>query len=217
MKIAIDCRSLRKPPAGVPNFLLSVVNSLAIQKKDWTIYLLSNEDFHEEVKDRLVDSVNVIKVIEPLFAFKSTAILWYILKIPFLVRRLKVDIFYTPIPNLPFFLPAKTKTVITLHDMVYKYFPETMSAMNLAINFFLHDRSVRKADFIWTVSEYTKRETELIFPDRRAIKIFVGSAVDKKYFIHKPFLLRKSSQRDPGSSFQKNSYFLSEPWNHGKI
>ena len=54
MKIAIDCRSLRKKPVGVPNFLIAVINSLAEEQKNWIFYLLSNEDFSQEVKKKLI-------------------------------------------------------------------------------------------------------------------------------------------------------------------
>lgn len=182
MKIAIDCRSFRKKPAGVPNFLVSVINTLAFQKEDWTIYLLANQNFDREVNERLTSAANVVRVISPLKPFDGIATLWYLLKVPFLVKKLKTDLFFTPIPNLPLWLPKKVKTMITVHDMVYKRLPKTMSATNWWINFFLHDRSIQRADHLWAVSEYTKNEVELLFPQRKCKTIFVGASIDKKIF-----------------------------------
>lgn len=198
MKIAIDCRCLRKKPAGVPNFLIAVINNLAVQQKNWKIYLLSNEDFSKEVKNKLHLSANVIPIIEPLVLFPKMATLWYILKIFFILKRLNVDLFYTPIPNLPSFIPQNIRTMITVHDMVYKRFPETMSIGNRLINFFLHNSSIRKADRIWTVSNYTKGEVELFYPERKCRHIEVGTAIDKNIYCpvvltpkEKELLLRK--------------------------
>src|SRR6185436_11922769 len=163
MKIAIDCRSLRKRPAGVPNFLLSFIHGLSKQQPGWTLYLMSNEPFHSLVMERLRPAENVHIKISRSFLFNRIAIAWYLFTLPRIVRNLSCDIFYTPIPNLPLWLP-RVRTCVTVHDMVYKLFPGTMSVTNRAINWLLHDRSLRKADWIWAVSRYTAGEVEKYFP-----------------------------------------------------
>lgn len=184
MNLAIDCRALRKRPAGVPNFLIGVINYLAVNKKEWKVYLLSNEDFHPEVNRKLKSADNVIRIIEPLPVFSSIATLWYLLKVASILKRLEISVFYSPIPNLPFNIPPHIKTMITVHDMVYKLFPETMSFGNRLINFFLHDRSIRNADKVWAVSDYTKGEIETFFPERKSRAIVVGTSIDKAIFYH---------------------------------
>src|SRR5260370_41268544 len=101
MKIAIDCRSLRSKPVGVPNFLIAAINNIASQRSEWIIYLLSNEDFSAEVKRKLILSKNVIPIIKPFWLLPRIATLWYFTKIYFILKRLKVNLFYTPLPNLP--------------------------------------------------------------------------------------------------------------------
>ena len=194
MKIAIDCRSLRKKPVGVPNFLISFIKEIANQHPDWSFYLLSNEDFSEEAKSRLPDNKSIHKVIAPLPVIPRIAVIWYLIKLPILVSRLDVNLFLTPIPNLPIFLFRKAKTLIVVHDMVYKLFPKTMSFQNWLINFFLHDRSFRKADYIWAVSNYTKTETEAFFPTRKCSKIFVGSSIDKSIFFKADISEKRKSE-----------------------
>lgn len=182
MRIAIDCRSLRKKPVGVPNFLIAVINHMALHRKDWTIYLLSNEDFHSEVKKKLNISGNVTPVIDPFIVFPGISTLWYFVKLPFIIRKLKIDFFYSPIPNLPLLMPAKVKTLITVHDMVYRLFPQTMSLENKFVNFLIHDRSIRRADKIWAISEYTRAEIERFYPKRRSTDILVGTAVESRLY-----------------------------------
>lgn len=191
MRIAIDCRSLRKKPAGVPNFLIGVINSIADQKKQWKIYLLSNSNFSEEAQAKISTAPNIIKVIEPLPIFSQIATVWYLIKVRSLLKNLNVDLFYSPIPNLPFFIPAHIKTIITVHDMVYKRFPETMSVGNRMINFCLHDRSIKCADKIWAVSNYTKSEIEHFFPERKSKRIETGTAIDKSVYSPKNLTLEQ--------------------------
>lgn len=181
MRLAIDCRSLRKKPAGVPNLLINFINTLATQEKNWTLYLLSNEAFDEEVNQRLVVLPHVHVLITPLPAF-NLAILWYVLKLPWILKKLQPDLFFTPIPNLPPWLPKGIRTMVEVNDMVYKHYPQTMSRGNWWINFFLHNRSICVADFLWAISHYTKQEIEQLYPQRRSREIVVGVSVDKQLF-----------------------------------
>jgi hypothetical protein len=114
MKIAIDCRSLSKKPAGVPNFLIAFINELSAQAEGMQIYLFSNSIFHPQVTDRLRLNSNVVRVTETFLPFQKIAIAWYLIKVPFLINKLNVDVFYTPIPNLPIWLPKRTRTCITV-------------------------------------------------------------------------------------------------------
>jgi glycosyltransferase involved in cell wall biosynthesis len=198
MKIAIDCRSLRKKPAGVPNFLIAMINNLATQRKHWVLYLISNEAFSAEVNNKLLSSENIIPIIKPLTLFPKSATVWYFLKTYFIIRNLKVDLFYTPIPNLPIFIPSNVKTMITVHDMVYRLFPNTMSIGNRLINFFLHDRSIRRADKIWAISNYTVGEVENFYPERKCSRIVVGTAVDKNIY-----RVRAYSSKEKAELFDK--------------
>jgi glycosyltransferase involved in cell wall biosynthesis len=194
MNIAIDCRSLTKKPAGVPNFLIAFINELSIQIPNGKVYLLSNQLFHTQVNERLRPQANVITIIETSVLFKKIAIVWYLVKMPFVIRKLDIDFFYTPIPNLPIWLPKKIITCITVHDMVYKRFAYTMSIYNKLINFFLHDRSINQADRIWAISNYTQSEVINLYPNRKRKSIFVGSSIDKGVYRTKVISPEKCSK-----------------------
>lgn len=194
MKIAIDCRSLRKKPAGVPNFLINAINTLASQHPDFTLYLLSNEAFHPEAAGRIEPRANVVVVVEPLAAGRQIATLWYLSKVYFILKRLRPDVFLAPAVLLPPVLPAGIRSLVVVHDMVYKQFPETMSASNRLLSWLLHDRSIRTADVLWAVSQYTRAEITRAYPERKCGDIFVGSAVDKAVF--RQLTLTDAEKRD---------------------
>ncbi len=186
MKIAIDCRALRKPPSGIPNYLVTAINSMVLQQPDWEFYLMANEPFHPELQGRLIHQRNVQVLIKPLPILKGVGILWYVFKVYFLLKRLKPDLFWGPNFLLPPVVPKGIKTLVTVHDCVPKRFRSTMSWINRVFFDVLNDQSVKKADKLWAVSEYTKSEIELYYPDRACKNIFVGSSIDQGTFKQVP-------------------------------
>lgn len=73
-----------------------------------------------------------------------------------------------------FFLPYKLKepSIVTIYDMVYKLFPETMAQDNLDLLNKIMPRSISESTKILTISENSKREISEILgvsPDKIAI------------------------------------------------
>lgn len=182
MKFAIDCRALRKPPSGIPNFLATAINGLAAQNPDWLIYLLANEDFNEDFKNIFSRSSNIKIIIRPIPILNSISFLWLLFKTRSILKEIKPDLFWGPAFLLPPFIPKKVKTLVTVHDLVFKEHKETMSGMNKLFFQLLHDRSISKADLIWSNSYYTKQGINRYFPLRRCEEIFVGFFINKKLF-----------------------------------
>jgi glycosyltransferase involved in cell wall biosynthesis len=84
--------------------------------------------------------------------------------------RTKVDIHHAH----NFFLPYKlhTPSVVTIYDMVYKLYPETMDQDNLDLLNKIMPRSVRDSTKILTISENSKREiSEILNIDPNKISI----------------------------------------------
>jgi len=183
MRIAIDCRPLTRLPTGVANFVIPAINEWSSLYPDSKFYLLINCPLHEEVKKRLSMRSNVIVINSPLFIFKNIGILWYHLKLWYILRKLNPNYFWAPTPLLPIWIPRSIKTIVTVHDFVYKEFKFTANKINRIVNFLFSDRSIKKADILWSISMYTKRKIEFYFPKRKCRSIFVGCAIDKKKFI----------------------------------
>lgn len=119
------------------------------------------------------------------------------------VNKLNLDVFHSP----AFFLPGKinTKSIISVHDMVYKFFKHTIPASRTIYFNILMPRSFKKADFILTISNFTK---SLILSEYPELKdkiqvIYINSGLDssltdgniefksimEKYNIKLPYLL----------------------------
>ena len=183
MRIALDGRSLASEPAGISNFTLNAINALSKDNKN-EIFIFSHKDINYTILNRLsFKNNNVFVVVKPLFFLKNIGILWFLIKFPFLIRFGNVDILWGPGQVLPLpFLTGKIKRIVTIHDLVFKFYVKTMSLYSRIENFIFTSRTIKNADFIWCVSDYTSKELKRHFPQRKAKDIFVGSGIDNTIF-----------------------------------
>ena len=75
--------------------------------------------------------------------------------------RDQLDVYWSPRHHLPLF--ANVPCVVTIHDLVWKEFPETMQPANLFVEKLLMPSSVEKAASVIAVSQSTKQEVESTF------------------------------------------------------
>jgi glycosyltransferase involved in cell wall biosynthesis len=78
-----------------------------------------------------------------------------------------------PMAALPICRRKKMKTVVTIHDLAFKHFPETFTKKDLRkLNFFA-DYSIRKSDRIIAISQATKKDILKFYPeiDEKKIKV----------------------------------------------
>ena len=182
MKIAIDCRALMNPPAGVANYLITAINEISAQKPSWLLYLLVNRDLHREAQSRIKKGGNVIIVKDPLRILGGIGILWYVVKIYFILKQLKPDYFWTPANVLPPMVPRGIRAIVTVQDLVSKQYANTMMLVDRFYYGILFDKSVNNAEILWTLSNYTKNELERNYPNRKCRDILVGECIDKELF-----------------------------------
>jgi glycosyltransferase involved in cell wall biosynthesis len=183
MRIALDGRSLSSEPAGISNFTLNAINALSEDKKN-VIFIFSHKEINNTILKRLsFKNGNVFITVKPLFFLKDIGVLWFFLKFPFLIRFGNFDILWGPSQVLPpSFLTGKIKRMVTIHDLVFKSYVKTMSLYIRIENFLSTSRTIKNADFIWCVSDYTSKELKQFFPHRKAKDIFVGSGIDNSVF-----------------------------------
>lgn len=192
MKIAIDCRCLRKPPSGVPNATLEIINNLSMYLPEAELYLLSNEEFHPEYQERIKKNINIHICIAPFLLCKKIAIIWYLFKPYFLTKKIKPEYFLATSFLLPPFLPGGIKKIVIIHDLVYKKLPETMSFTNRLIFKLFHDTSIKSADIIWTFSKYTREQLISFYPFTKDKSFFTGFGINQE--IYKPLCLSEEAK-----------------------
>jgi glycosyltransferase involved in cell wall biosynthesis len=81
---------------------------------------------------------------------------------------------------------GRMPTLLTVHDLVYRSLPWTMSRRNRLAWGLLAGRSISRADWIWAVSRFTAGEIRQHYPQRRARELVVGSGLNPLRAAHEP-------------------------------
>lgn len=94
-------------------------------------------------------------------------ILWQQVTLPGLCKKEHIDILWGPEQTLPL-LSMHAKKLLTVHDFVYKRYPETMQKSVLWINRIIGALSIKTASQILCVSNFTKGELLHFYPKAKA-------------------------------------------------
>lgn len=204
MTIAIDARTLISDITGVANFLKLSILSLS-KRKDIRIILFSPRPLNTALNEVFPSNVEV--VICPMWGIaKLPKLLWLLVMMPYLLRKYKANIYYSPTPSIPWGISSKVCSVITVHDVVNIEYAHTMKWNNRISNWLIFNRSVKKADILWANSEYTKAKIEHYFPHRKANSIFVGCSVDTD--IYKAYSLSPKDIQEMKNKLGIKNHFL---------
>ena len=182
MKVLVDGRAFVKTSAGISTFLQGCLDAWAKLCPQDTFYLALPQE-PDKTLDGLCFPPNVKWIVSDSLFFKTLPnLVWLLIMMPFFCIRYHVDIYFSPLPCIPFFLKKRVKKVIVVHDVVNIEFKDTMAWGNKMASWLLFKRSIRKADLIWTNSNYTKACVEKYFPIRNSRKIFVGCSVNRTIY-----------------------------------
>lgn len=221
MRIGIDARSLSYRLTGIGIYLKHLLEE--IQRKDHTnhYYLLSNTLINFELKNPKWFKI------EGKFKRKFLSTLWMQFRVPLIVYRYNMDLFWGPRHNLPLFLPSRVKTVLTVHDLVHRFYPETMALPNLFIERMLMRWSLLRSDRIIADSQSTASDIKSLYrvcqnkintihpgvpvlPDNSNDDVNLTKNFPSKYFLFVGTL-------DPRKNLERlfRAFELITPHNHG--
>ena len=82
-----------------------------------------------------------------------------------LFYNINFDVYHSPYPSLPFFLPNNCKKIITVHDLIFISSPENYPYIELIFLKLSLRYAVHKADVIICVSNYTKTSLLKLYPE----------------------------------------------------
>jgi glycosyltransferase involved in cell wall biosynthesis len=153
MRIAIDARPLTSELTGIGRYTYNILKQLIkiAPEHEWYLYA------HRPLKYSLPDSGNIhIRTGQVKRNLASTFFAQLIF--PVWSRLDKVDIFWSPRHHLPILLPQKTRKIVTIHDIVWKRHPETMTFSGRFIEKMLMPYALKHSDKIISVSSFTKNE-----------------------------------------------------------
>jgi glycosyltransferase involved in cell wall biosynthesis len=150
MRIAVDARPLcLERPTGISTYLRCLLEALAETDRE-NEYLLYA---HREIRWRPPAARWAKRI-----ARFPVGTAWLQLLAPLQIARDGVDLFWGTQHVLP--LASRVPTVLTVHDLTYLRFPETMARHNLWISRLLIGASVRRATRIAADTSNTARDLE---------------------------------------------------------
>ena len=90
--------------------------------------------------------------------YKSLRVFWEQVVLPIMAGRHKIDVLHFPAYVSPVVNLFGTKLVVTIHDMMYRYYPENYPRGQLLYFRYFIPASARRAEMIITVSKNTKKD-----------------------------------------------------------
>jgi glycosyltransferase involved in cell wall biosynthesis len=132
-------------------------------ESDFLIY--HKNHFNSELTPPQFPNYKIIQKNFPLY-WTQTRFAWEIFKT-------KPDVLWMPMQALPFLRRRSLKTVVTIHDLAFKYFPELFPTNDLRRLKLFTDYAIKNATKIITVSESTKNDILKFYPNIKEDKIKV--------------------------------------------
>jgi glycosyltransferase involved in cell wall biosynthesis len=191
MKIGIDASILaRGKTTGINRFLRNLLKYiLEIDKKNE--YFLFAPCKLQEYKSRGFNVITIgeNKIISPEYYFP----IWLNFVLPVALKKTRLNLFFQPNYFLPLFIHNKEiKFIITIHDLIPQLTPQYREFIYRTYLNILLPTSIKKSQFIITVSESTKKDV-IKFYDIPAERIFViYEASDDKFKLRKTTVEKKN-------------------------
>lgn len=178
MKIGLDIRTVGKNRTGDETVTLQLVNNLLKNNKKDVFSLFTDEKKQgvlAEIEAKFNQKGNKNFEIHSVLPAKKA--LWTLWSLPTFLKKSPVDILHVQYIT-PIWLPGNVKLVTTIHDVSFARHPEFIDKKDLfLLNHFI-PLSLKRADKIIAVSEFTKKEIVDIYkidPDKIEV-IYNGGA-----------------------------------------
>ena len=161
LNIAVDARSLAYPHGGIGRYTANLLREFVSLESPHRFFLYSDRPFQlgfplpEQWKVR-TGAVHT-RGLSTLF---SQAVF------PAWALKDKIDVFWSPAHVLPILLPPRVRKMVTVHDVGWKRFPRKMIPGS-SVESVLMPLSLRLADHIIAVSQFTRSEVQTLFPGVR--------------------------------------------------
>ncbi|OGI24904.1 MAG: hypothetical protein A3J76_05480 [Candidatus Moranbacteria bacterium RBG_13_45_13] len=177
MRIAINAADLdHQRIDGTRIYIWNMLKNFGPDADDRDQFLIYHKsEFNPELAFPVFENYKIFEKPFP-FWWTQTRFAWEIF-------REKPDVLWMPMHSLPYLRSKKTKTVVTIHDLAFKLFPQFFQKKDLhRLNLFT-DYAVQNADKLIAVSSSTKKDLLKIYPGLREEKIkVIYHGYDKELF-----------------------------------
>jgi glycosyltransferase involved in cell wall biosynthesis len=150
-RIGVDARLLAEPVTGIGRYLHEILSRLVNEGHEWYLYshkpIIIGNWKRENVR---IKNLNING--------RVLRMLWAQTILPYWAYRDNLDIFWSPSHRLPRYLPASIASVVTIHDLVWKYAGDTMRPLSRWLDSKFMIEASEIATVIIAVSNSTARD-----------------------------------------------------------
>ena len=155
MKIGFDAKRLFNNYTGLGNYSRTLVKNIAQNYPKNEYHLYSTHSNKNNETELFYDKNNFSLHFNKSF-FKS---IWRSFGIVKQLKKDKIDIYHGLSNELPFGIKnSGIKTIVTIHDLIFKIYPETYPFVDRLIYDFKFKYACKTADKIIAISEQTKKD-----------------------------------------------------------
>jgi len=183
INIAVDTRPLSITITGIGRYLQQLLIKMipaSEGKVQWFLYSDQEISFPYEFKN-LTRRCRKVKEDKPnnslLSSIRST--LTSQLLYPQWCKEDNIDVFWGARHQLPLTLPKHITKVLTIHDLVWKKYPKTMSRAGLFTEKLLMPPAIRRADHIICISKSTQDTINEFYPEQISKTEVIYGGVNK--------------------------------------
>lgn len=171
MHIAIDARNLLTTRNGIGRSLLEICRELCKRDSQITLCWPNTPDV---VPEGIVAATNCFSS----YRGGLGRFLWSFSNLPHQIKKCNPDIFWGPSHRLPANLDPSIPRVVTIHDLVWAKYPQTMRRSGWLADRILAPHAMKRADAIIAVSNATRDDIIERFPKlaRKVHVIYPGAS-----------------------------------------
>jgi len=166
MKIAIQAADLDAPRIdGTRVYILNLLKYFGKLDTSSEFLIYHKDKFNPELTPPDFPNYKIKKISSP-FLWTQTRFAWEL-------QKDKPDVLWMPMHNMPVLKRKGLKSIVTIHDLAFKYFPGTFTKKDLFKINLLTKIAISCADKIITISESSKKDILKFYPSTQPEKIKV--------------------------------------------
>ncbi len=203
MKIAIDIRNIGRHKTGSEVVVRELVRHLVQIDRKNQYYLITDTDDEEIIKiiiEKLeLNGKDNVRIVSINGSNKFTWAAWSVWR---WLRKEQIDVYHTEY-IVPFFIPRSVFVITHIHDVSFAALPQYIGMKDLYFLRLLIPYSLRRADKIIAVSQFTRDEIIRFYDiDRRKIEVVYNGITEN-------FLSRA---QEPESALVRMKYKLPQKY-----
>lgn len=156
MTLGFDAKRAFQNRTGLGNYSRMVITALATHYPELQIVLFTPR--REGAYQDYFNQFSQVRIITPKGVWRFMPSLWRTIAVGHACRREGVDVYHGLSHELPLFMPAGIRQVVTMHDLIAWRYPRQFPAIDRMVYHLKFRHACRHADHVVAVSRQTQRD-----------------------------------------------------------